>query len=152
MKFRLLSQEELENVNNYLVKAFSIEDVKGIFLSTGTQKIRYYSGSTSLDKIKDLNKTINIQGIGLYTLATYKERVRIANDGVHLFKDKIKKNIIDFDENQIKKWMHGDDFDMKFPKGHYIIMHDGDIISSAVSKGDILVNFVPKERRIKIKD
>jgi NOL1/NOP2/fmu family ribosome biogenesis protein len=83
---------------------------------------------------------------------------RLSLDSVHLWKDKIKFNILTLNEEQEKKWFLGNDVTIDEQqknnlKGFVVIKskEDGDFIGvGKVGNENILYNFLPKERRVKV--
>ena len=82
-------------------------------------------------------------------IQTSLERLRLGFDGAGILKEQIKKNIIEIDDEQLEKWMNGWNLDVEMEKGLYVVRRGDDFLGCGISDGKKIINFVPKERRIR---
>ena len=75
--------------------------------------------------------------------------MRLTFDGVSLFKNQIRKNILEIDEKKANQWMKGEDLMINTEKGYKVLRYRGEFIGCGKSTGEKITNFVPKERRVK---
>ena len=132
---------------------------KNLFLMTGLEKIRAYSGSLSKDEIMALWRMFPIEGLGMYfgklTINRHGvKEARLSTDALHLMKDQITDNILDLDEEQVLVWFSGKNFELKGEqkkfKDYVAVRFEKDFIGTGkVSRDGVLQNFLPKERRIR---
>lgn len=139
-----------------------LEKSKLMFISTGKEKVRAFSGMLSNNELIDLARLIPIESIGLYLGKDLGDEARLSIDALHLFKDKITKNIITLNQEQEENWFKGKDIELTKEqqeqttkqniKGFVVIKSQSqDIIGPGkLSIDNIrLFNYLPKERQIK---
>ena|SRR3989344_3781121 len=92
---------------------------------------------------------IRVNSLGLY-FANLENELRLTIEGSQIIGPKSKKNILDVDENQLHGWIHGEDIetDKKF-EGFVLIKNNNDFYGTGKYKEGRIINFVPKERRLK---
>ena len=94
---------------------------------------------------------LRINKIGLYFGQILNNELRLSIDGSQLIGPKAKKNILEITPEQTRAWLRGEDLttDKKL-KGFVLIKHNKDFFGTGKFKAGIVLNFVPKGRRIKI--
>ena len=85
----------------------------------------------------------------MYVAREHEGGIRLTIDGVHFFKDSIIKNIIELSEEHMKQWMSGENLEIAAGKGFAILKHGDDLLGCGKSSGSVILNSVPKERRVK---
>lgn len=134
-----------------------------LFLGTGSETIRTYSGHLSVDEILKIWRAFPIEGVGLYFGKKIidkhgRKESRLSLDALHLLKDKISGNIIEIDEEQAQKWFRGNNVELtieqkakyKDIKNFVAVKFRSDLIGTGkLSEAGILLSFLPKERRIR---
>lgn len=139
---------------------YGITELPYLLVASGKEKIRGYSGILSTDEIIKLDKEINLEIIGMYLLHNYGGDLRLSLDAITLFKDKITKNILEVNEKQAKELFRGQDIaltkedqeklkEKKEEPGFKVIKFNKDLIGTAKLTQDRIINYIPKERRIK---
>lgn len=144
---------------------FGIDKIDEHLVKWGSERLRVYTGSLTKDEIYSISKFSTIEGIGLYAgkdsinRKTKVREYRLTVDSIHLWKDKINKNIIYLNKEQEYNWFLGNDIDMtnqldetkKDTSGFVVLKskNDDDFIGMGKITKNILYNFLPKERRIK---
>lgn len=143
---------------------FGIDKVPESLVKWGSERVRAYTGDLTKEDIAALVDIVPVEGIGLYVgkdsidKKNGNHEYRLSLDSVHLWKDKIKFNILTLNEEQEKKWFLGNDVTIDEQqknnlKGFVVIKskEDGDFIGvGKVGNENILYNFLPKERRVKV--
>ncbi len=133
-----------------------------LFIRTG-DRIRIFAGNLTNEQIMRIWSLFQIEGIGLYFAKDFidkkgRQETRISLDGLHNIKNQINKNIVELNEEQKEKWLRGDNIELdeeqkeryKETKGFVAIKYKEDFIGTAkLTEGNILLSFLPKERRIK---
>jgi NOL1/NOP2/fmu family ribosome biogenesis protein len=77
------------------------------------------------------------------------EELRLSIEGSQIIGKVAKRNVLELDDDLAKKWMSGEDFEIKTElNGFVIIKNRVDFLGCGrVAKGK-LFNYVPKERRV----
>ena len=132
--------EELEN--------YGIEQPNYLFLETGREKIRGYSGNLSRDELANLERNLRVEIIGLFLFRKEKEGLRLSLDACHLLKPKNK--ILEINNEQAELWMKGQDLQLSTDlKGFVIIKNKDNFLGCGKVAENKILNFIPKERRTK---
>jgi NOL1/NOP2/fmu family ribosome biogenesis protein len=157
MKTRFIFKSEKKDILK-LLEHYGITELPYLLVASGKEKIRGYSGILSTDELIAIDEAVGIELIGAYFFHYYKDNLRLAPDAIHLLKDKITKNIIEISEEQARDWFRGQDILLKKEnqekfklesKTFKIIKFKGDLIGSGKLTEDRIVNYTPKERRLR---
>jgi NOL1/NOP2/fmu family ribosome biogenesis protein len=137
---------------------YGITELPYLITLSGKEKIRGYTGILSGDEINKLDNEVGIEIIGLYLFHDYEDGLRLSFDAIQAFSKQITKNIIDIDDKQAEEILKGRDllltkedkerFKDEKP-GFKILRHKGEFIGSGKLSQERLVNFMPKERRLR---
>jgi NOL1/NOP2/fmu family ribosome biogenesis protein len=135
---------------------YGIKDLPFLLIRFGKEKIRGYSGALSVEEINELDADIGIDLMGLYLFHDYGNEIRLSLDAVHIFQEQITKNILELDDKQAEAWFKGDDIPIpdewkQENRGFKVLKNNNDLIGCGKLTNDRLVNYMPKERRIKSK-
>ena len=172
MKIDLLNKSKKKK---FLEELSYLGDLKtnALFVQTGKEKIRAYTGIFSNEEIWDFWRTFAVEGVGLYIGKKSVDKngvkeIRLGIEGLHLFEDQVVKGILVLDEfsskddtagSQEEKWFLGEEVEVG---GKQIENIDSDFV--AVKSGEsgdflgigklnkdktIVYNYLPKERRRK---
>jgi NOL1/NOP2/fmu family ribosome biogenesis protein len=134
-----------------------------LFLQTGVEKIKAFSGSMTNEEIMAFWRMFPIEGVGLYFGKVSVDRhgtkeARLSTDALHYFKDQIDKNILELDEAQTKEWFFGKDVVLneeqkekyKDVRNFVAVKFGEDFIGTGkISAQGFVSNFLPKERRVR---
>ena len=86
--------------------------------------------------------------MGMYFGHVKNNELRLSIEGSQLLHKSAKKNVLELDDENAKKWMDGQDIDMETSKnGFQIIANNGSALGCGKISKEKLLNFVPKERR-----
>ncbi len=143
-----IRSSEKKRIIEQLNEQFGIEKIPYLLIKSGEEKVRAFSGHLSKEEIMQLANITNIESIGLYIIKK-EENLRLTLDAVHLFKNQIMKNILEINESQLHDWLRGRDLEIQAEKGNVIIKYNEDIIGFGKSTGQKILNYIPKERRLK---
>ena len=146
---QIIKLKEKKQIIEQLNKQFGIQDLPYLLLRFGKEKIRAYSGSLSTEELKILDKTLNIETIGIYFAAEINNELRLSLDAIQLLKNQISKNILEIDNEQAEKWFKGQELLIKTDRNFKILKNNNEFIGCGKSTGEKIANFMPKERRIK---
>ena len=144
---KVLNSKEIKVILNWLKEQYGINELKidNVFLKSTKDKIYL-----STKKIAELDaKNLRINLIGMY-FAKEDNGVRLSIEGSQIIGPKATKNIVELNEEQIKQWMRGEGIEIKGDfKGFVIIKHNNDFYGVGNYKEGKILNYVPKDRRIK---
>ncbi|MGQ4913302.1 MAG: methyltransferase RsmF C-terminal domain-like protein [Candidatus Asgardarchaeia archaeon] len=106
---------------------------------------------------KDLAK-LDLRGLRLHSIGFYfgeldDNLIRLSFDATQVFAKKIKKNIIEVNDEQAKAWFEG--YDIKIPEDiaerynerYVVLKYKDDFIGCGKVKNGKVWNYVPKDRR-----
>lgn len=150
MIIRFIRSNEKKQIMEMLNKEFGIQELPFLLIESGKEKIRAFSGNLSKEEIQQIGEIANIELIGTYLIRREKENdIRLSFDAPMILKDQISKNIVEINDEQFQKWIHGLDLEMPCPNGSTIIKYKGDLIGCGKSNGTKIFNYVPKDRRLR---
>jgi NOL1/NOP2/fmu family ribosome biogenesis protein len=150
MRTDFLSKGEKKDFLDKLEEQFGIEKINYLFIKSGREKIRAYSGNLSKEELKKLNQCVRIEGIGLYFAKEEERGLRLSIDASNLLAEKIKKNILEIDEEQARRWMRGENLEIDNNLRGILVIKFKEYLLGCGKAGDgRLYNFVPKERRVR---
>lgn len=149
MNIEFLDTKKRKKILEQLNKQFGIEKIPSILFSTGREKIRAFSGDLTIDELYDLADIGNVEFMGQYLFKHEFDFIRLGFDGALLLKNQLTKNVIELDKEQTDLWMNGHNLPIIMPKGIYVLRHGDDVFGCGISDGKHIINFVPKERRIR---
>lgn len=149
MKFAFYNSKERKKLIDELNRVFGITEIPKSLFEAGREKIRGFSGDLTIDEVYALDRLTNIEFMGMYLFKEDLGHLRIGFDSALLFKEQISKNFVEVNKEQIESWMRGHNLDISLERGIYAVKYNGDVFGCGLSDGKHLINFVPKERRIK---
>ncbi|MBX4196251.1 hypothetical protein KW805_01545 [Candidatus Pacearchaeota archaeon] len=150
MNVRFLASKEKKEIIEQLDEQFGISELPYLLIETGKEKIRGFSGTMSKDEIMELGRLARIEIIGLYAIKRELQgEMRLSFDATQILKDKITRNIVKINDEQLHEWIRGRDLLIKGEKGLVVIQHNQDFIGCGASNGEKIFNYIPKERRIR---
>jgi NOL1/NOP2/fmu family ribosome biogenesis protein len=118
--------------------------IKGVFYEGSKGRV-YLSNEHS--GLVDLQR-VNAEGIGVYVGRINPDGFRLSIEGAQLIK--ATKNVFEISKEQLWDWLRG--YNVKIEtdyNGYCVVTHQSDVLGGGkVSNGTIL-NFTPRERRIK---
>ena len=95
----------------------------------------------------DLSK-LRINSIGMY-FCDIENEIRLSIEGSQIIGPKSTKNVVEIDEEQAKKWLKGEDLEVKGDySGFVILKNNDDFFGTGRFKEGKILNYVAKERRI----
>lgn len=149
MPARVLDKRERERILEHVKERFDIEKFNYLLFKTGKEKIRGFSGHLSKEELQKLIQAVNVEIIGLYFFKEEKNNeLRLSLDATHLLS--VGKNILKINLEQADRWLRGEDLEVDAGLyGFFIIHSNTDFLGCGRAKDGRLVNFIPKERRIR---
>ena len=75
--------------------------------------------------------------------------LRLSIEGSQLIGKAAKKNVVEISDCQVKKWLFGNDIEIGTAcEGFVIVRNKNDFLGTGKIKDGVLLNFIPKTRRI----
>jgi len=150
MNLKFIKSGEKKKLLLVLEEQFGIEKLPYLLIETGKNKFRGFSGTMTREEIRELGEIANVEIIGLY-LFRKEGQIRLSLDGSMMLKEQIGKNVIEINDEQLDEWLHGKNLSIKKESGIYVIrtQETHDFLGCGVSDGKKIINYIPKERRIR---
>jgi NOL1/NOP2/fmu family ribosome biogenesis protein len=162
MNFQILDKTKKKKFMEKIAK-FGVKKVPYLFLRTGKERVRAYSGDFSNNELVRLMRWLNVQSIGLYLGKEFDDNARLSIDGVHMLNSvgEINESIFEMNKEQEALWFRGKDVDLTEKQkedckdlSDFVVVRSeesDDLLGIGRLSVDkkFLFNFVPKERRIK---
>ena len=149
---RILNTREVKRMIQLLDSMFGFKErFPYVFLQTVKDKIFVVNrdiGEVDLSRIK-------VQTIGLYLGTLERGKVRLSIEGAQLIGPKCKHHIIEFDQRQLHEWLTGEKVTIEDIKeledqAYYLVKYKDEFLGCAKLAKNTLLNFVPKERRLRV--
>lgn len=145
---KVLNSKEIKKILNWLKEQYGIKELKidKAFLKSTKDKIYLVT-----KKISELEtKSLRINLLGLYFAKEEENGIRLSIEGSQMIGPKATKNVIELDEQQISEWIRGQDITCEADtKGFVLVKHKNDFYGTGNYKEGKILNYVPKDRRIK---
>lgn len=153
LPIKILSISEKKEIEKKLQNQFGIKKINGTLLQRGQDRIFLYQGEFKELQIKILEKTSQVERVGLYFCKFQNDEIRLSIEGTHILKDQIKKNIFELTEEQAEIWMKGNELNIKSGmNGIIIIKYKDNFLGCGKASNEKITNFIPKNRRLKEKN
>ena len=147
---KVLNSKEKKEILKKIKEQWSAE-FKEDFNFLMTEKEKIYIVNKEIAKI-DFSK-IKINSIGMYFGKIFKDEVRLSIEGAQLVGQKAKKNIIELNDAEARSYMKGNDVEKESDcSGFVLLKNNKDFIGTAKYREGKIMNYMPKERRIKASD
>ncbi len=152
----ILKEKETKEILEKLEEQFGIKEIPGILIKIGSERIFLFRGEATLREIGEIDKTAFIERAGVYIgkIFTPTDEIRLSIEGTQIFREQITKNIFTLEnEEDYEKWMNGQELNIKTGmKGFLIIKYKDDYLGAGKASEEKIGNFIPKNRRLKIKN
>ena len=142
MELKILNSKEIKSLLAQIEEQFEAKlDKNYVFLNNND---RIYIVTKKISKI-DFSK-LRMNSLGMYIGTIEKDGFRPSIEGSQLIGKTAKKNIVKV--NPIN-WLQGKQIDIEHANSYVLIKYENDFLGSGKIKNNILLNYVPKERRLK---
>ena len=149
MKVKPLTRKEVRGI---------LEKVHTTFGCTTTLIDEYYFFISDKNKVYIVTTmltdlpldAVRINSLGLYFCEINREEIRLSIEGSMIIGPNATKNVVELDAALAKDWLLGNDisWDKQF-NSFAIIKHGTDFLGSGKWKENRILNYVPKQRRIR---
>ena len=144
-----ISEKQKKEILKLISQQFEIENLTlpHIFVKDTNDRVFIIN-----QKIREIElKDYKIESIGLYFLKLVHNEVRLSMEGSYIIGKQAKKNILEINNEQLKDWMQGKDIKLEDNQnnlnGFIIIKYNQDFLGEGKLKDNLVLNYVPKERR-----
>ncbi|MBR9676180.1 hypothetical protein GOV05_04170 [Candidatus Woesearchaeota archaeon] len=147
-----LNSKEVKRIKKSIDECYGLSFDTSKYALCLSPKNKIYLINRDVDKI-DLG-SVKINTIGLYFAESKGGELRLSMDGAMMIGRNATKNVVELSSSDSEKWLRGYDLDLEGEhKGFVIIKNsNGDVLGCSKHKNGKLMNFTPKERRIKSSD
>ena len=145
---KILNKKEIKQIMELAEKQWDCDiDLDYVFLQNN--KNRIFIVNKDISKI-DLSR-LRINSLGLYFGELNNAELRLSMEGSHIIGPHAKKNVLELNDEEAKRWMKGEDLDKETElHGFVIVKHDNDFMGCGRVKEKKVFNYVSKVRRISI--
>ena len=152
-QLKILNKNEKQEIVNKLKNQFGINEVSGMLIKVGEERIFLFRGNLNEKQIKKLEKTVPIERIGVYFGKEQNNQIRISIECVNILKNQINKNIFELNEKQAEQWMKGQELNIQTGKKDFLIMkYKDNFLGCGKASAEKIGNYIPKSRRLKSKE
>ena len=151
----ILSNQETKEILSKLNEQFGIQKIPGRLIKIGKERIFLFNGDFLDEQIKNLEKIVFIEKIGIYIGAIFLPtgEIRLSIEGTQIFKDQITKNLFEINEEKFGNWMQGEELDIQTGlKGIIVIKYRNNFLGCGKASENKIGNFIPKSRRLRSKN
>ena len=145
----ILTIKEKKRITAMLQEEYGISSLPYTLIQFGKERLKIFSGDFDRDTLVKLDHTVRIEQAGLYVAREHDGGLRLTIDGVHFFHALIQKNVLEISVDQMKSWLSGENLDIPAEKGFVVLKHGDDFLGCGKSSGNVILNSIPKERRLR---
>jgi len=143
---KILNKKETKEILNLIDNQWNA-DIKLDYAFLTNNKGKVYLANKDIFALELSDLRIN--SLGLYFAEVKGKEIRLSIEGSQLIGPKAKKNVVELDNNETKKWLRGEDIEKECEgNGFLIIKNNNDYLGSGKYKEKKILNFVPKTRRL----
>ena len=142
----ILNKKERDEIGSILNDQFgfnSFEDL--IIVKAGNNKI-WITNREILET--DFSK-IRTETLGLYFGKIEYDGIRLSIEGSQIVGKQAKKNIVNITEDQLFMWLRGFDLEIQCESTYVLLKYKSDFVGCGKKKENGILNFIPKDRRIR---
>lgn len=151
--YKQISPKEKKELLQTLKKQFGIKEIPGELFRRGTEKVFLYNGNFNKKEIERLQKIAPVERVGVYFLKKEPFGVRLSIEGSQILANQITKNIFKLNDEQFEQWMTGQEILVETRlSGPIAIKHKNNFVGCGKASESKITNFVPKNRRLKMRD
>ncbi|MBS3094555.1 hypothetical protein J4474_02720 [Candidatus Pacearchaeota archaeon] len=153
-----LNKKENQEILEKLKEQFGIQKIPGILTKRNEDRLFLVTGDITENQIKELEKITFIERVGFYFAKREhnkegKEEIRLSIEGSQILSDQITKNIFELENSeQMEQWMSGQELLIKTGKREFLVMkYKGNFLGTGKASENKISNFIPKNRRLKLR-
>ena len=149
LELKILNSREIKEIYRIIESQWGAK-IKLDYGFLRNNKGRVFIVSKDISKI-DLSK-LRLNSIGLYFCETGSKGIRLSIEGSQIVGQHAKKNIVEINEEETKKWFKGEDLEKECVdcKGFVILKNKNDFLGAGKYSNGKIMNYVGKSRRLNI--
>jgi NOL1/NOP2/fmu family ribosome biogenesis protein len=145
MSLKILNTKEVKEIKKKIFEQWGTE-FKTDFAFLLSSKDRIYLVSKDVSKIDYAKMRLQVVGVYFGEIMDNGE-LRLSIEGSQLIGKEATKNVVEIEE--VKQWLFGNDLQIQTEcTGFVIVKHNNDFMGTGKVKEGMLLNFVPKIRRV----
>ncbi|OIO41172.1 hypothetical protein COU56_05010 [Candidatus Pacearchaeota archaeon CG10_big_fil_rev_8_21_14_0_10_31_9] len=154
-KLEILDKTKKKKIIENLNENYGVENMHHLFIRSGNDKIRIYSGGLSWEELNNFGKSLRVELIGASLGKIEEDNLRVNFDILNLpeIKSQINKNIVEISDSEVLEWLKGKSLEINteiITKNDLVVVKNNqDLLGVAKNRKAYIQNYVPKERRIK---
>ena len=146
-QLKILNSKERKRIEKIINSQFDC-DFKfnyEVFMNT-KNKLFILNKDVSLINLDELR----VNSLGMYFGIVYNEKeIRLSIEGSEIIGPLAKKNVLELNDKDSKKWMSGEDFEVESELNSFVIIkNNNDYLGCGRISNKKLFNYVQKERRV----
>jgi NOL1/NOP2/fmu family ribosome biogenesis protein len=142
----ILNKKEKEGIVSVLNEQFGVSSIGDfILIKSGKGKLWL----TNREVLKTDFSKMRVETIGFRFGKIENDGIRLSIEGSQLVGKKATKNVVEINNEQLFMWLRGFDLDIPCESKYVLLKHGNDFIGCGKKKSDGILNFIPKERRIR---
>jgi len=147
-KYKLLNRKAIKEILALIKQQWGAEiDLDYAVLQDTKNKI--YLINKKIAEI-DLDK-LRVNSMGIYFGLITNNELRLSIEGSEIIGPQAKKNIIELTEEQKKAWLRGEDIEFNHNDETFVLLkYNFDFLGTGKYKQGKILNYVPKERRLRV--
>ncbi|MFC1752934.1 hypothetical protein ACFL96_06010 [Thermoproteota archaeon] len=151
-KLQILNTREKKAIVDIINKQWGC-DFKTDLVMLKSSKDKLYLMTRDFERIE--TQRVRVDSMGNYFGMLTGTELRLSIEGSQMIGPQAKKNILEIDHDNMRLWLKGKDLKMELPEelsGFVILKYKNDFLGTGKSRGDEILNFIPKNRRILAED
>ena len=148
-ELKILNNKEIKEIYKIIEQQW-VAKIKLNYGFLKNNKNRVFIINKDISKI-DISK-LRLNSVGMYFCEMDNLGIRLSIEGSQIVGPKAKKNIIELNEEETKKWFRGQDLEKecKDCSGFVILKHKNDFLGTGKYVNGRILNYVGKSRRVKL--
>lgn len=150
---KILNNKEKKEIENKLNAQFGIKNIPGMIVQKGKEKLFLLTTNFTSNEIRKIEQTAFIERAGIYFAKIMNDKIRLSIEGTQILKNQITKNIYELNKEESQKWMMGQELPIQTGKKDFLVIkYKEDFLGCGKASELKIGNFIPKQRRLKIKN
>ncbi len=156
-KLKILNKKKIKEIEAIMEKQWDVSSANSLI----SLEKEYAFAMNNEGKIYLINKRIaevdlsklRINSVGLYIAQLTGAELRLSIEGSQLFGKSATKNILELNRGMVDLWMKGHAIPCSQEgRTMFIMKYNDDFLGCGKLVDNMLINYVPKERRVKSED
>lgn len=149
---KILTGKERKELLSRLKEQFEIQEIDGMLLRRGKERIFLYQGNLDEEEIRKLERVTFIERVGVYLGKEQLGEIRLSIEGAQILKKQINKNVVELNYEEMQTWMMGHELRKETGLGGFVAMkYETDMLGCGKASVEKISNFIPKSRRLRDK-